>query len=434
MIKLKHESEDNNMNISQTERTHLRELAKRQLELSQLPVMEKNKALWYKLNNGETEHPIVTFEFNGPRGEIYPASICQDGLLAGIETQMNMNITDWELLHDDRVIPGYIRINIPNYFTAFNLVASSKGTNYSDGRRSMGWADIHTIEDFERDYHKLQKSVWSVDANMSRTKKICDDVSEIIGDILPVRPQFPSPSFFFLTSVYVSNMGMEKMFLTLYDYPELFHKAQRRQTDEYIEFLKEIEDSNAMLLNNDGTNLNHGSWGYTDDLPSQAYKDGAKISLKDVWGYTNFQETVGMSVDMFDEFFLSYMKEITDHFGLLAYGCCEPVHALWDKCLSRLTNLRKLSVSPWCDEEHIAERIRGKKIVYQRKPLPNLISVDTVFDEEAFRQHIRKTVKAASGCPLEIVFRDVITVLGEPWRMTKAIEIVRQEYDNYWKP
>jgi hypothetical protein len=204
-------------------------------------------------------------------------------------------------------------------------------------------------------------------------------------------------------------------------------------TDDYLEYIHALEEGCAMLPNNDGTFVNQGSWGYTHSLPSAAEIQG-KVKAKHVWAYTESQETVSMDPGMFDEFFFPYMKKIADEFGLISYGCCEPVHGIWDKCLSRMNNLRKLSISPWCNEEEIGEKLRGKGIVYQRKPSPNYVGVDSVFDPESFGKHIARTVKAASGCPLEITFRDVCTVKGEPERMTKAIQIVREQFDRYWKP
>ena len=136
---------------------------------------------------------------------------------------------------------------------------------------------------------------------------------------------------------------------------------------------------------------------------------------------------------MFDEFFFVYMEKISNRFGLLSYGCCEPVDVRWEKCLSRLKNLRKLSISPWCNEEYIAEKIRGKKIVYHRKPSPNFISVDAVFNEKAFTEHIAKSVKAARGCPLEITFREELTVRGEPERLTRAVEITREQIARHYR-
>jgi len=137
---------------------------------------------------------------------------------------------------------------------------------------------------------------------------------------------------------------------------------------------------------------------------------------------------------MFEEFFFSYMEQITNRFGLLSYGCCEPVDEYWESSITRLTNMRKLSISPWCNEEYIAEQIRGRKIVYHRKPSPNYISVDAVFDDKAFANHIAKSVKAAAGCPLEVVFREELTLRGEPWRYKRAVDITREQFERYYKP
>jgi len=127
------------------------------------------------------------------------------------------------------------------------------------------------------------------------------------------------------------------------------------------------------------------------------------------------------------------MEEIANRCGLLSYGCCEPVHSLWEKCLSRLKTLRKLSVSEWADEDYIGEAIRGTNIVFHRKPFPNFIGVDKVFDETAFLKHMEHTVKAARGCPLEVTFRDVYSVQGEPQRLPKAVDIVREAFSRWWQ-
>jgi hypothetical protein len=206
----------------------------------------------------------------------------------------------------------------------------------------------------------------------------------------------------------------------------------RELTDSYLAYMDAAEAGGAMLPNNDGSRVHQDSYGYTHDLPGLGELD-RPVRLSDVWGYSNSQETVGMSASMFNEFFFTYMKEFADRCGLFAYGCCEPVHELWAPCLSRLPNLRKLSVSPWCDEDDIGEKLRGTKICYHRKPSPNYISVDSVFDEGAFLKHMEHTVKAARGCPLEITFRDITSVRGEPRRLTRAVELTREAFARLWQ-
>jgi hypothetical protein len=71
--------------------------------------------------------------------------------------------------------------------------------------------------------------------------------------------------------------------------------------------------------------------------------------------------------------------------------------------------------------------------VYHRKPSANYISVDSVFNENTFGEHIAKSVKAAAGCPLEVTFREELTVHGEPWRLTRAVEITREQFAQHYR-
>ena len=86
---------------------------------------------------------------------------------------------------------------------------------------------------------------------------------------------------------------------------------------------------------------------------------------------------------MYEEFIFPYYKRISDLYGIFSYGCCEPVDPIWDNCLSKCENLRKISISPWCKEELMGEKLRGTKVIYHRKPSPNFIGVGKELDEEA---------------------------------------------------
>ena len=133
------------------------------------------------------------------------------------------------------------------------------------------------------------------------------------------------------------------------------------------------------------------------------------------------QETVGISPDMFEEFIFPCYQKIASQFGLLSYGCCEPVHPIWERCLSKLPNLRKISISPWCDEEYMGEQLRGSHVIYHRKPSPNFLGVDEILDEDAFRAHIRRSLTAAAGCEMEITQRDVYTIITISTRRTAIL-------------
>lgn len=102
------------------------------------------------------------------------------------------------------------------------------------------------------------------------------------------------------------------------------------------------------------------------------------------------------------------------------------MHPIWDDYISKLPNLRKVSISPWCDEEIMSQRLAGSKVIYSRKPSPNFLGVTPAFDEEAFTAYIKNTVERTRGCHTEFIFRDVYTLHGNTGKARRAAEIVRR--------
>ena len=412
------------MPITPQEKQFLRDLARRQAEIAALPVMDTRRALWYDLNDGKTGHPLVTMEFHGVESDVYPPLACETPLARGIERQIARQIFKFEKYRDDRVIPGSFLVGIPNWFKPFGYSPRAVHTG------GMAFRYEHAVHDLEEDFAVFKSSEFGVDTGLVKANERRAEIEDIIGDILPVRLEFPGPSFS-PGNILVQMMSLETMCLSILDYPDLFHRVMRQLTDGYHAWLDAIETAGALIPNNDESHVSMDTYCYTHDLPGpDALSRPAKIS--GMWGYSNSQETVSMSPAMFDEFFFAYIKEIADRFGLYSYGCCEPVHSLWEPCLSRMKTLRKISVSPWCDEEFMGDALRGKGIVYHRKPFSNFFSIDPVFDETAFLAHMKKTVICARQCPLEVTFRDICSVRGEPQRLTRAVELTREAFARWY--
>jgi hypothetical protein len=129
---------------------------------------------------------------------------------------------------------------------------------------------------------------------------------------------------------------------------------------------------------------------------------------------------------MFNEFVFQYQLPMMELFGLNCYGCCEPIQDRW-QYIKDIPNLRRLSVSPWCDQEKMADYL-GKNYIFSRKPNPS--PVCTNFDEEIIRNDIHNTLKIAKDNVLEIIMKDTHTVLNQPERITRWVEIARNEVDS----
>lgn len=71
---------------------------------------------------------------------------------------------------------------------------------------------------------------------------------------------------------------------------------------------------------------------------------------------------------------------------------------------------------------------------FLRKPTANLLGVGSGLDEEAVRAYFRETAEAASGCRLEITQRDVYLLHGNPDKVARYVQLVREALDRHWKP
>ena len=111
-------------------------------------------------------------------------------------------------------------------------------------------------------------------------------------------------------------------------------------------FLDWQEANGLLVMNNGNTYAGAGSYGFTNELQ----QTGDKVVTQNLWVNMNSQESSTISPQMYGELVFPYYKELASRFGLVYYGCCEPVDAIWEPYLSTLPNLRKVSCSAWCNE------------------------------------------------------------------------------------
>lgn len=410
-----------NFNILPEEVIYLRELAQKQLEYANKPIMKEREKLWYAHNDLEDTRPLVVMEEITFWDDIRPPFRCTTPLGQEMENQLQRQIAVAELIDDDKVIPNYYEVELLLDYKKFGV---EQKKIYA--REGIGFHIEPVLEDLEEDLAKLSPSVFSYDKGALESKIHC--IEEVIGDILPVRVVNSTNRWeISVTQNVIELMGMENMFYAITDTPDEFHQLMNFVTEDRIRLLRWEEENGCLWLNNKNDYMGSGSYCFTHDLPAKDFQ--GKVRSKDTWGHINSQETIGISPDMFREFILPYMKRTAAEFGLIYYGCCEPVSAFWERGIEEIKNLRKISISPWCDEEYMAERLSGSSVIYSRKPSPNFLGVKTEFDEEAFRKYIQKTVSLTKNCKTEYIFRDIYQLHGNVEKLKRAVEIVREETD-----
>lgn len=419
--------------MNDRDRTILRELAKKQRELADHPDNLQRRKDWFAHNAMDSGHPRVVIETDTFYGEIAPALQCEDPMAREMEAALRRVLVTDALIGDDRVVPDFFPVDLRVDIREFGLENQKITAADSDGRQ-IGYRREHPIQDLERDFEKLGPSTFS--HNLPQARSFAAAADDLIGDILPARIQNQSLLWHAtLTQKVVDLMGMEQYFLCMYDCPDALHRLMAFLVKDYLSCVAWQEQQGILTPNWGNEHAGSNSYGFTTELPGRVLKNddlkagATDITLNELWLNINSQETVGVSADMFSEFVLPYYKTLCKRAGLVYYGCCEPVDGLFTDCLDTIPNLRKLSISAWCNEESIAEQINGKKVVYSRKPSANILGVGANLDEDKLRQSIMSTLKAVKGNPVEFIFRDVYTLDGNPGKLHRAVEIVRQCFD-----
>ena len=410
--------------IQKNDRERLRQLAVRQLEHAKSPEMDKIRAKWNAIGVGRCIEPVIRMSFGAYRDEIiYPKMSCEGELARKTEEALLANMAGRELFDDDTVVEDRYQHFWNINFNLWNL--NIKKTFVPDPNTKKYAFHIEPIiKNIRDDFRMFQKSVFSV--NRKKSLDEMDAINECIGDILPVEMSMTCLHGS-ITNKLVHLLGMENMYISMIDYPDEFHNIMKLACEGYGEFHAWMASEKLFTGTTGKQPLGQDTFCYTDELPPAAQ------SSKDVWGYMDSQESIGLSPEMYGEFVFPYLSRIASNMGLVSYGCCEPVHPQWDY-ISTLKNLRRVSVSPWCDEEFMGEQLRGKRIVYHRKPKASFVLINKPLDEEEITEYFKRTALAARGCLLEVTQREIKTIHGNPERVKQYLKMIRKTLDKYWQP
>lgn len=399
----------------------LRGLFQRKRELAQDPVMAERRQLWTDHASLRSQRPMILAETQGVVDELVPISTlqCREEWAQKLERGLRELIFRCEQVQDDFVVEPWIEyqweVTIGDFGVETVLVRGDNAGKLG----SYHWDP--PIKDLDKDFDRLHFRSLSVDRE--KTLAWRDLLEEQFGDILPVRMRSNYWWTTGLTWTAINLLGLDRLMLSMYDNPAGLHRLMAFLRDEFMYFLDWFEDGKLLSPNNENDYIGSGSVGYTTELPQHGREDGNPALIRDLWGLSESQETVGVSPKMFEEFVFPYQQPIISRFGLSYYGCCEPLHSRI-QIIKQIPNLRRVSVSPWCKQEAMVEEL-GEAYIHCRKPSPTLVSTD-IFDEEAIREDVRTTLRIAAGCPLELVMKDVHTLNDQPLRLGRWVALARE--------
>jgi hypothetical protein len=404
--------------LSQTERDYLRELAKQVKAISDLPVWQQKKDLWYKhcsLKNVRTM--LLVFPEDSWVEIIPPETMTiENPFWAQQEWYLRHLIYRYEHIRDDFVIEPVMYV--PLIVQRGDWGVRVEYTRTSQHGSYVWKPPIQT----ERDLEKLKNPAISVDTETQNRNMAA--LQEVLGDILEIR------SFCFLPGVLTYDIaadlrGIEELMMDMYDRPQWLARLMDMISDGICNEVRYLEENGYLTGNCAGHYVDTGGLAYTNDLPGN--QSNGHVRLCDLWGYGAAQAATGIGPEMHEEFILKYDKKILDQCGMVSYGCCEPYTTKFGMLKKHLPNLRRVSVSPWCDPVRAAEELTNRYL-YSLKPNPALIAE---FDPELVRQDVRNKLEVSKGCQVEIILKDTNTIHNDPPRVTAWTEIVRKEIERF---
>jgi len=361
---------------------------------------------------------------------------CEHPVLRAVEATMIEHIHHYEEVGDDIVFEPYYRLGWDIRDTGWGVeVIQIPGPKAADGS-SIGYTfnfPIRTPEDVER----LRPRQFSVDREGTIAKR--DLLEDVFGDLLPIRvgnydhfmtdegaESWAGNYFIGLTWQIYRFIGNDGLLSWVYESPETIHRLMEYMTQDRLRQFGFLEDEGLIVPNTDNMLAGPRAYGYCSDLPSPDETPG---TIGDLWCWAESQESTPISPAMFGEFVLPYLKRVTDCFGLVYYGCCEPQTDRLDMIIESMPNLRSVSVTPWADFGRTAEML-GDRYVFSRKPDPVPISGAEPNWERA-EDDLRRTQEAAraNDCNVELLFRDVYDVGGDRTRLAHWVSLARSVFD-----
>lgn len=412
---------------SPAERDRLRTLAARYAECARSDGMREKKRLWKALRDLRPERPMLLFETFSVSGFLKDDEfLCENEYLRNVERTFLQALKQIDLVGDDLVVEDYFQL-------AWRVVKSDYGVpiveHHADD--SMAYVSNFPIQTPD-DLNKLKRREFFVDRE--RTLGFKETLEDIFGDLLPVRVGnidkfFPDMGFNpfcgnnapLITMDLFKLMGYENMSFWTYDHEEALRQLLDYLLQDNLRFIAWMKDEGILQLNTDNQFAGPSGYGYVSELPEA---DGVReAGIGDCWTWVESQETNVFSPQMFDDIFLPYLAEYANLFGLVSYGCCEPVDDRIEYIKKALPKLRTVSVSGWNDYESVAEAL-GKDYVYCRKPNPTFISGKKP-DWEGALEDVRRTWACTKDQPVEFIVRDVYDIDGQIDRIPEWVRAVK---------
>jgi len=389
----------------QQERECLRHIARQYAEAAAHPRNQSNAVLYRAVNGLKMQRPVVLIDEQpwnelNINGQLDP--LCQDPVYRSAEAYMRRKLFQWQHHPADMILPPYLPVykiigGVPG---GMPVQEDTLATDADNAIVSHQYVDqLQGMEDLDK--IKMPRLTYEQAVTEARRDKL----AEAVGDIMPVRITGHS-TYFSQWDMISAYRGVTSLLLDLAERPEHSHAIMERVTKLLIEQYRQYEE---LGLLDPEPYLIHCTAGLCDELKTP---EGEPVLRRNIWGRCMAQIFASVSPAMHEEFDIDYQIRAMEPFGLVYYGCCEPLDRKID-IVRKIPRLRKISVTPWADVNVAAAAI-GRDYVVSAKPNP--AHVGAAFDPAVIKKEIKGIIDAcrSEGCSFEIVLKDISSLDHNP--------------------
>ena len=377
----------------------LRNLARRYAVAASDPRNQENRKLHTAVNDLAMIRPVVLID-EIPFSELnFDGSLtlqCQDSDFRAAEDFLRKKLFQWQYFPADMILPPYFPVQKVMHETGCGLTVeeTTLATDVANNIISHEYEDLLEDESALSLFHLPEVTYDEIE-----TMRLYTKIGTAIGDILPVRLT-GHDSYIPIWDDIARFRGVTPLLMDLIERPEYTHQIMEHMTNYYISLTEQMEQLG--LFEAEPLTI-HCTSALNSTLPGDW--DGSPVKRHQVWGRGMAQIFASVSKDMHEEFDIAYMKKVMEPFGLVYYGCCEPLDKKID-IVEKLPHLRKISITPWADIDTAAE-VFGNRYVIANKPNPS--SVSGHLDEDALRKEIGRILSACrkNGCSFDMVLKDI---------------------------
>jgi len=403
--------------LTRQEKEILRRLGSRIADIAALPVHKEKARLWQKMNDLEQERPMVWInEIPWHEMNVNDELTLQTKHPWARELEQNLRRTiyQWEHMPCDMVINDYLDCPVVYHTTDFGIV-EDVDTIYTDDNNDIYSRHFKIQIKEPEDIEKIKLPVITYMENA--TNYSMEAMQKLFSGIIPVKKQGQTHIWYTPWDFLIRWWGIEEAMLDLCMRPDMVHAAYERMVDAWMDELDQFEGQNLLSLDCNNTRIGSGGYGYTSQLPGNNF-DPTHVRPHNMWGCSNAQIFSSVSPEMHWDFAIEHDLRWLKRFGLIYYGCCEPLDNKAE-ILFRIPNLRKVSVSPWVDSKKAVDGL-GDKYVLSRKPSP---AIFISWDREEAKRQLTEFQSIARGCNTEYIMKDISTVKYQPQKLWEWAEL-----------